>query len=133
MSADSGISEPSEKEEDLWRMPQILTVEVIRVHYRKPIEYFMKSKPVHIQEAMEFLVKTSEEFPIRALSPALFVEDFPVTEVSHVGENLYRFVAPAPELERLKTGAAISIGWAGVRGKKMTTNFRFQIQREDNR
>lgn len=63
MSTDSGNREPGKKEEDLWRIPQILAVEVIRVRYGKPIEYFMKSKPVQIQEAMEFLVKTSEEFP----------------------------------------------------------------------
>jgi hypothetical protein len=55
-------------------------------------------------------------------------------EVGRVDKNIYRFVVPAPELEKLKPGASISMGWAGVKSaKKMTTNFQFQNQHEVNR
>jgi|SRR6266480_5378462 len=134
MSTDSAARETREKAEDLWKIPNILSVEVEHVHYSIPVQFFIKSRAVEIQEAIEFLVKTSEDFPIRALSPALFVGDFPVTEFSRVDKNIYRFVVPAPELEKLKPGASISMGWAGVKlAKKMTTNFQLQNQHEVNR
>jgi hypothetical protein len=135
MSADSGKREEKEKreEEDIWRMPMILGIEVIHVHYSHPIPYFIKSKQIEIIEGIEFLVKTSEDFPIRALSPALFVGDFPVMDVNRIGENLYRFFVPAPEIDRLETSAPMSIGWAGLSGGKVTTEYRFQVQREESR
>ena len=128
MSADSGSKEEREKGENLWKLPRILSVKIIHVYYKTPVPYFMKSRPMEMQEAVEFLVKTSEDFPIRALSPALFVGDFPVTEGGRVNENLYQFVTPAPEIESLETGAPISIGWAGVKAKKIRTNFQYQVQ-----
>ena len=134
MSADSGKIEKKEKgEETLWRMPMILGIEVIRVRYSHPVPYFIKSKQIEIVEGIEFLVKTSEDFPIRALSPALFVGNFPVLDVSRIAENLYRFFVPAPEIDRLETSAPISIGWAGLSEKKVTTKFRFLVQREERR
>src|ERR671931_2524678 len=133
MTTDSGSPEPMEKGQDLWSLPTIISLEIVHVRYKKPIEYFIKSKLVQIGAATEFLVKTSQDFPIRALSPALFVGDVPVTEGTRLDKNLYRFVVPGPDSERLKAGTPISIGWAGVKAKKMTTNFQFQIQREENR
>lgn len=136
MSADSSEREPRErkKDDDLWRMPNIESIETVHAHYDTPVPYFVRSNQIEIGEAIEFLVKTSEDFPIRALSPALFVGDFAVMDVSRIGENLYRFIVPAPDINKLKPGAPVSIGWAGVeKAKRIRTNIRFQISHEENR
>jgi hypothetical protein len=134
MSTDSTKKEPKEtKESDLWRIPKILSIEVLDAHFRSPMPYFIKSQQVDIGEAIEFLVRTSEDFPVRALSPALFVGDFVVMDVSRVSENLYRFFVPEPDIKQLKLGAPISIGWAGVKAKRVRTKFRFRVGREESR
>ena len=134
MSADSTKKEPKEyKEADLWRIPNILNIEVVHVHYSTPVPYFVKSQQIEMREAIEFLIKTSEDFPIRALSPALFVGDFAVIDVNYIGDNFYQFIVPAPDIKELKPGAPISIGWAGVIAKKIRTKFRFRVSREESR
>lgn len=133
MNADAASKEQKSKDVDLWRIPNILSVEAVHVRHRKPVLFYIKSKPAESRETIEFLVKTSEDFPDRALSPALFVGDYAVTEVSRVEKNVYRFVVPEPEIGRLKRNAIISIGWAGTRAKPVRTKFRVQIQREEAR
>jgi hypothetical protein len=133
MSADSSSKESLENGNDLWKMPEVLSMKIIQVHHKNPVQYFIKSKLVDVHEEIEFLVNTSEDFPIRALSPALFIGDFSVTEFSRVSKNIYRFVTPSMNVERLKKGSPISIGWLGVKSKKIKTNFQFEIHDEQNR
>ena len=134
MSADSGSREIVEGErEDLWSMPTILDIEIIHVYYNNPVPYFFKYKINEMQEAVEMVVRTSKKFPVRALSPALYVGDFPVTEYGYESENLYRFVIPGPDIEKLKIGESIPIGWLGEKTKKMMTNFHFRIQKDEER
>src|SRR5437879_3006763 len=133
MNGDSASKEQKSKNVDLWRIPNVLSVEAVHVRHRKPVLFYIKSKPAESRETIEFLVKTSEDFPDRALSPALFVGDYAVTEVNREEKNTYRFVVPVPEMGRLKRNAPISFGWAGTRAKPVRTKYRFQIQREETR
>jgi len=70
-------------------------------------------------------VRTVEEFPVRALSPALFIDDVVVNEYSTVDKHLYRFVSY--ETQRLRPGTPISLGWYGADTKKKTKT-KFQTR-----
>ena len=134
MSSDSGSRESVEgKSEKLWSMPTILNIEIIHVYYNNPISYFFKSEIKKMDEGVKMMVTTSKKFPVRALSPALYVGEFPVTEYDYVSENLYRFIIPGPDIEKLKIGESISIGWLGEKTEKIMTNFQFHIQKEEQR
>ena len=55
---------------DIWRLPAIESVKVVRVLYRKPVQYAEGASRKEVYEAIEFQVTTSADFPIRALAPA---------------------------------------------------------------
>ena len=76
-------------------------------------------------EGFAFTVRTDGPIPIRALGPTLYVGGVAVTEVTQIGPNTYRFVAPAqPELKR---GATIHLGWTGQPAASGEgAEFRFQ-------
>jgi hypothetical protein len=133
MNSDSANKEHKRKDVDLWRIPAIVSIEAVHVRHREPMRFYVQSKPVESRETIEFIVRTTEEFPVRALSPALFVGDHAITEMSRLGENTYSFVAPETEIPRLKQNAAISLGWAGTRAKPTRTKYRFRIGREETR
>jgi hypothetical protein len=133
MNSDSANKEHKRKDVDLWRIPAIVSIEAVHVRHREPMRFYVQSKPVESHETIEFIVRTTEEFPVRALSPALFVGDHAITEMSRLGENIYRFVAPETEIPRLKQNAVISLGWAGTRAKPTRTKYRFRIGREETK
>jgi hypothetical protein len=62
-------------------------------------------------DGVEFIVKTDGPIPGRALGPALYIGETVVTEVTTIGPNTYRFVAP--ERQRLTQDAPISLSWTG--------------------
>jgi hypothetical protein len=83
-------------------------------------------------EAIEFQVTTSADFPIRALAPALFVGDIAVTEGKRVGERQYRFVSYGQP--RFEENAPIAVGWvgSGVPVRK-PSKFTFHLEGEEKR
>jgi hypothetical protein len=106
-------------------MPRMLDVQVqpTRVEPRAP-RNFASALPGG-GEGFAFVVRTDGPIPIRALGPTLYVGEVAVTEVTQIGPNTYRFVAPArPELKR---GTTIRLGWTGqpVAGTE-SAEFRFQ-------
>lgn len=133
MNSDSANKEHKRKDVDLWRTPAIASIEAVHVHHREPMRFYVQSRPVESRETIEFIVRTTEEFPVRALSPSLFVGDHAITEMSRLGENIYSFVVPETEIPRLKQNAVISLGWAGTRAKPTRTKYRFLIGREETR
>jgi hypothetical protein len=62
-------------------------------------------------DGVEFIVKTNGPIPGRALGPALYVGETVVTEVTEIGPNTYRFVAPSRK--GLKRDAPINLSWTG--------------------
>ena len=67
---------------DPWYLPEIVSIEAVRVHFRKPVPHAVGLKRTETREAVELRVRTVEEFPVRALSPALFIGDVVVNEYS---------------------------------------------------
>jgi len=106
-------------------LPRMLDVQVqpTRMEPRAP-RNFASALPGS-GEGFAFVIRTDGPIPIRALGPALYVGDMAVTEVTQIGPNTYRFVAPArPEL---KHGARMHLGWTGhPAGDGAETGFRFE-------
>ena len=94
---------------------------------RRPprLRNFTSSLP-RSDDAVEFIVKTDGPIPGRALGPALYVGDTAVTEVTEVGPNTYRFVAPVRE--RLERDAPISLSWSGeLPSEVKSDDFRYRL------
>ena len=96
MSGDSGERLPDLPRAD-FPMPKVLDIQIRVTTFEAPrLRNFTSSLP-RSDEAVEFIVQTDGPIPIRALAPALYVGDAAVTEVTEVGPNTYRFVAPMRE------------------------------------
>jgi hypothetical protein len=110
MSADSGERLPDPPRADL-AMPRMLDVQNRKIKFEpRRLRNFDSALPIS-RDAVEFIVKTDGPIPIRALGPALYVGVTPVTEVTEIGPNTYRFVAPSRK--DLKQDAAIHLSWTG--------------------
>lgn len=131
MLGDTGAREPPLPVEDLWRLPDIVDVEMHRVRYTRPRPHAVGARIAEAEEAVEFLVRTSEDFPIRALGPALFVGGTEIIESERLGDRLYRFTAY--DGQRLRRGAALALGWSGQPGRRQRSQFRYQPGEEVTR
>ena len=129
MDADKGSRQRPHHQIDFRRLPEILQVEIRHVHYSKPRPYVDGLRLLEIREGIEITIRTSEEFPVRALSPVLFVGDVALTEGEQVGEKLYRFYFPY--VERLKEEEPISLGWTRNPKDRVQTPFVYKIHREE--
>lgn len=110
MSSDSGKRLPDLPRAD-FSMPKVLDIQIRATQFEAPRLRNFASSLSSNDDAVEFIVKTDGPIPIRALGPVLYVGETEVTEVTEVGPNTYRFVAPARE--RLTQDAAISLSWTG--------------------
>jgi hypothetical protein len=110
MTSDSGARRPDLPRADL-SMPNVLDIQTRATTFEAPRLRNFASSLASSDDAVEFIVKTDGPIPIRALGPALYVGETPVTEVTEVGPNTYRFVAPTRD--GLKQDAPISLSWTG--------------------
>jgi hypothetical protein len=125
MSNDSGERLPDPPRVDL-EMPDVLRVEMRATTFEPRQPRNFESTLPRSDDAVEFVVETDGPIPIRALGPALYVGKTPVTEVTEVGPNTYRFVAPARR--DLKRDAEIRLGWTGrPPAEGRATRFTFRL------
>lgn len=121
---DSGSRVSGPAEPDLWALPRVVSLEVVRALYRNPRRHFVRGALVEMAEGLEITIRTDGEIPVRALSPALFVGGVEVRENETLSPTAYRFFvlddqAPPP-------GAPVALGWAGLPGTAEVTEFRYQ-------
>ncbi|MDQ3775003.1 MAG: hypothetical protein M3461_11890 [Pseudomonadota bacterium] len=107
-------------------LPEIVGVEAVRRGYERPRVYYADRQRREAREAVEIMVRTSEELPIADVSPVLFVGEVPLISYEGAGPHLYRFFAF--EFEKLRVGDAISLGWPDSPGQKVRSNFRYQVR-----
>ena len=125
MTSDAGYLEPRAPRPQ-WELPKVLKIRIARVPYEAAQYRHFESVYARYNEAIEFLVQLDGPFPVRALSPVLFVGDTPVTEGEVVDQNVHRFLAF--EFEKLEQGAPISFGWPGQPAKvRQQTQFRYEL------
>ena len=132
MDGDISSQEMRPAQPDIWRLPEIESIKVVRVHYRQPVQYAEGASRKEVSEAIEFQVTTSDDFPIRALAPALFVGDTAVTESKHVGDRKYLFVSYGRR--EFKDDAPISVGWFGAgASERKLSKFTFRLEGDETR
>jgi hypothetical protein len=120
---------PSQSGKSLWHLPEVSTVIVNRVRYNNAKLRFENGRLVKKFQAIELLLNTSNEFPVRALSPALFIGERILSDFQIVGRNSYKFYAFNPE--GLEQGMPIFIGWPGFPKTKIKTRFLLNFERPD--
>jgi hypothetical protein len=109
---------------DLWRLPEIAGIEIVHAQYPAPIVRYEGGQRLEYWEAVELLVQTITPFPVRALSPALFVDDTGIGSFETLGENLYRFFAF--DFQSFQGGETIFLGWPQAPEQKVDTGFTYQ-------
>ncbi|MFY9611179.1 MAG: hypothetical protein WAU45_21535 [Blastocatellia bacterium] len=125
MSSDDGKRLPDPPRPD-FTMPKVLDVKMRAIKFKRPPHRNFTSSLPRGGDGVEFIVKTDGPIPIRAVGPALHVGETMVTEVTEIGPNTYRFVAPARK--DLARNAPINLSWTGqaptdVKG----TTFRYRL------
>jgi hypothetical protein len=106
---------------DLQRLPDILEVHIRWRQFEKPRRVTVAGKDTFYKEAVEFELRVSEPFQIRALGPVLWVGDEPLTVADSVSTGVYRFYSFAPD--KLRANASIALGWNSAGAERKTTNY----------
>jgi hypothetical protein len=113
-----------QKAPDLWRIPEILGIEVRRRQFDPPRRVTTKGVDRDVREAIEIEIRVSEPFAVRALGPVLWVGDEPLAAAEGDGKNVYRFFSFDPGA--LKANAEISLGWNTASAPREKTPYRYQ-------
>ena len=113
------------KPADSWHLPEVLSVKASKVRFPQPRLYYVGTRPVLAEEAVEILVRTDGPFPVRTLSPAIFIGDVPILDYETMDRNVYRFLAYDPS--GLREGTAISLGWPQFPRRKIKTRFVYRL------
>jgi len=106
---------------DLQRLPDILEVHIRWRQFDKPRRVTVAGKDTFHKEAMEFELRLSEPFQIRALGPVLWVGDEPLEIADKVSNGVYRFYAFAPD--KLRAEAPIALAWNSARAQRKPTKY----------
>src|SRR5262249_25695155 len=105
-------------------LPELTGVEIKRVRFDPPRRFYSRGRLVSMPAAIELLVRTAAALPVRDVPPVLFVGDVTVDDAAVVGRNAYRF--RAYDIERLKRGARIALGWPYAPQTKVPSRFVFE-------
>jgi hypothetical protein len=125
MSSDSGEQLPRPPGPN-FDMPKVLDIQIRATRYEAPRPRNFVSSLPSSDEAVEFIVTTDGPIPSRALGPALYVGEAPVTEVAQIGPNTYRFVALTRK--GLRPDATIRLSWTGqLPMEDDSTRFRYKL------
>ncbi len=124
MANDFGTPHHSPHFVNLSKLPDVVSLEIRRRHFGQPRRVTKKGIDRFVSEAVEFEVRISEAFPIRALGPALWVGDEALTSADAKGLT-YHFFAFEPD--KLKPDAPISLGWSSPSEARKETRYRFAM------
>ena len=124
MPADSGTPRRFPQHVNLSKLPDVVSLEIRHRHFDPPRRVTRKGVDHFVKEAIEFEVRLSEAFPIRALGPALWVGDEALTSADADG-LIYHFFAFEPN--KLESDARISLGWSSPSEGRKETRYRFAV------
>jgi len=125
MASDAAPRKPGLSRE-LWHLPNVTHVEVVRAHYKPPRPHVIQQKMRPVHEAVEIVIQTDGPIPERALAPVLFVGDVVLTESEPAGPLRYRFFAF--DFDKLTEGAPLSLGWTMNDSPKVPTKFHYKVE-----
>jgi hypothetical protein len=129
MATDAGQPVASGDRHDIWRLPEILEVRTAFRRFDPPRRVTRLGVDLFVEEAVEVGVELSEPFEIRALGPALWIGDEPLTIAEGDGPTSYRFLAFEPDA--LKPGAPIALSWNASDAPRVATKYLFEPPRAE--
>jgi hypothetical protein len=124
MSTDSGAPRHDPHFVDLAKLPDVVSLEIRPRHFDQPRRVTRRGVDRFVSDAVEFTVRLSEAFPIRALGPALWVGNEALT-TAEVDGLTYRFLAFEPE--KLEPSSPIALGWSSPSEPRKVTQYRFTM------
>jgi len=127
MANDFGTPHHSQHIVDLSKLPDIVSLKIRQRHFDQPRRVTRKGVDHFVSDAVEFEVRISEAFPVRALGPALWVGNEVLTSADAQGLT-YHFYAFEPD--KLKPDAPISLGWSSPSESRKETPYRFAMPGE---
>jgi hypothetical protein len=124
MATDSGTPHQFPNVIDISKVPDVVSLKIRRRRFEPARRVTRKGVDHFVSDAVEFEVKLSEAFPVRALGPALWVGNEALTAADTEGLT-YRFFAFEPD--RLKPNAPIALGWSSPSEARKETTYRFAM------
>jgi hypothetical protein len=124
MPIDFGAPHHYQQVVNLSKLPDVVSLEIRHRHFDKPRRVTRDGVDRFVSDAVEFVVKISEDFPVRALGPALWVGNQALTSADADGLT-YHFFAFEPD--KLELGAPISLGWSSPNEVRKETTYRFAM------
>jgi hypothetical protein len=123
---DDGTGREHHRADEPLALPRLKSAVARAVRHKKPRRFVTAGQERSDTEVIEIDVETDAEFYVGGTGPALFVGDIVVVDSERIGENKYRFFAPA--ITDLKEGAPIALGRAGsgVPAPEQRTRLRLQ-------
>lgn len=109
----------------LSELPAVTGVEISLVNFARPQQFYSGGRLVAHDRALQILLRTAGPLPIRGVTPVIFIGDVKVAAYTLAGPNLYRFLAY--DIEKLRPGAPIALGWPFAPELKIPTDFRFNL------
>lgn len=106
-------------------LPELTAVDIKRVRFDPALRFYRNGRLVSVSAAIELLVRTASALPILDLPPILYVGDVKVDDYAPVSQNAYRF--RAYEMDRLRRGARISLGWPYAPETRVPSRFVFEL------
>jgi hypothetical protein len=106
---------------DLQRLPDILEVHIRWRQFDEPRRVTVAGKDTFHKEAVEFEVRLSEPFQIRAAGPVLWVGDEPLSVGDKVSTGVYRFYSFAAD--KLRANAPIALAWNTAGAERKATKY----------
>lgn len=124
MNTDASGPPRHQEYQDIWRLPEVAALQIRQRHFDPPRRVTIAGKDHLMRDAVEIEIVVSEPFVIRALGPALWVGEEPLTAVDSDGKKTYRFFAFNPDA--LRPGAPISLSWNAPHAERKQTKYRYE-------
>jgi hypothetical protein len=120
---------PQREEPDLWRLPDVLDLQIRWRRFDPPKLVTVEGKDEYWPEAIEFDLQLSEPFVSRAAFPVLWVGERALTVTTGRGDRAISFYAREPG--GLVPGAPIVLAWTGGRERGREAKVRYQPPKRD--
>ncbi len=131
MTGDASAQERRPDRVNLWKLPKILSAEVVRVTYKNPVLRYSRAKKLKHKKGVEIMVRTDGPLPERAVSPVLRIGTVIIDDYEFVEKNLYRFYVF--NFEKLEEGAEIELIWPPGKEDLEDEKIIYRIEREEIR
>ena len=131
MSTDSQNLEEGAPRVDPRSLPAVKELQATRVQYDSPRITYIDRERRQFREVVEIDVVVDRACTMNAVSPALYIGEYVVTDYERISGTMLRYFLY--EFADVAEGTPIAIGWAdSPRGRK-ETGFEYVLEKRSNR